>query len=179
MKALTLENAKEYTVKKFKELPNLYYQWNIIHSEGMIAILKILVSNKNIDKERLFALAWIHDIGKIKSDKDHAEISLGILEKEFKLNETDRDCILNHGSSGTPKTEEGKVFRYADGLSLFFPKTINFKFYAEAKEGFKFEEVQKRIMEMYERYKVKYSNSPEILSLLEKLFNQNFPPPLN
>jgi len=169
MKKLNQKNAKEYALEKFKQLPELYFQWNIIHSEGIIKILKILTKNKIVNIEKLFALAWVHDIGKIKSGKNHAEISLDILKEEFELNDIEIDCILNHGSSGKPKTKEGKIFRYADGLSLFVSKTINFKFYAEAKEGLKFKEIQEKIIRMYKKYKLNYSDSEEAIELLDNL----------
>lgn len=171
MKKLTQENAKAYALENFKKLPELYTEWNTIHSEEIINILDILISNKKINKEKLFALAWVHDIGKIKSEENHAKISVEILKEEFELDGVDIDCILNHGSSAEPKTKEGKLFRYADGLSLFVPKIINFKFYAEAKEGLGFEKIQESIKELYEKYKIKYSDSEEVLELLDKLFN--------
>ncbi len=170
MKQLTQENAKEFAQEKFKQLPELLYQWNILHSEGIIEIIKILAKNKNIDKEKLFALAWVHDIGKIISEENHAELSLEILKKEFKLDETDIDCILNHGSSENPKTTEGKIFRYADGLSIFTKEIIMFRFFAEAKEGLSFEEIKERIKKQYKKYKERYSDSKEALELLDKLY---------
>ena len=174
MKQLTEENAREYASKKFKELPELDFKWNLIHSEGIIKILKILCENKNINKTKLFALAWIHDIGKIISEENHAELSLEVLKKDFFLDEVDIDCILNHGSSGNPKTEEGKFFRYADGLSLFTKEVLMFRFFAEAKEGFNFEEIKERIEKIYKKYKLNYAESEEILRLLEDLYKKNF-----
>jgi len=174
MKTLTEENAKEYALEKFKELSELNFKWNIIHSEGMIKILKILCKDKNINKTKLFALAWVHDIGKTISEENHAKLSLEILKKEFILDEVDIDCILNHGSSGNPKTEEGRIFRYSDGLSFFTKEVIMFRFFAEAKEGFSFEEIKERIKRIYNRYKLNYAESKEILKILEDLYSKNF-----
>ncbi|MEM4271163.1 MAG: HD domain-containing protein [Candidatus Pacearchaeota archaeon] len=174
MKQLTEKNAKEFALERFKELPELNFKWNIIHSEGIIKILSILSKNTNFNKTKLFALAWVHDIGKIISEEDHAKLSLEILKKEFILDEVDVDCIINHGSSGNPKTEEGKIFRYADGLSLFTKRAIRFRFFAEAKEGLGFEDIEERIKTFYNKYKSSYADSKEILRLLEDLYNKNF-----
>ena len=174
MKQLTEENAREYALEKFKELHELNCKWNLLHSEGIIKILKILCKDKIIDKSKLFALAWVHDIGKTISEENHAKLSLDILKKEFILDEIDIDCILNHGSSGNPKTEEGKIFKYADGLSLFTKEVIMFRFFAEAKEGLRFEDIEERIKKFYGKYKSSYADSEEILNLLEDLYNKNF-----
>ncbi len=173
MRKLTKENAKKYALEKFKQMPELHFKWNIIHSESIIEILKILTKNKKVNTDKLFALAWVHDIGKIVSEENHARLSLEILKKDFYLDEIDIDCILNHGSSKNPKTKEGKLFRYADGLSLFTNKAINFKFFAEAKEGSTFEEIKERIKKAYEKYKLRYSDSEEAIKLLENLYNKN------
>lgn len=174
MRELTEENAREFALKKFKKLPELNFKWNVLHSEGIIKILSILSKDKDFNKSKLFALAWIHDIGKIISEKGHAKLSLEILKKEFVLDEVDIDCIINHGSSENPKTGEGKIFRYADGLSLFTKKVIMFRFFAEAKEGFSFEEIEERIKKFYNKYKLSYAGSEEILKLLEDLYNKSF-----
>jgi len=174
MNPLKEEDARDYALEKFKKLPELYYKWNLLHSEGIIKVLTILCENKNFDLPKLRALAWVHDIGRIVSDENHAEIGLEILEKDFFLDEIDVDCIVNHGSSGTPKTEEGKIFRYSDGLSLFTNEVIMFRFFAEAKEGFTFEEIKERIKQSYNKYKSIYADSEEALRLLETLYNKNF-----
>ena len=174
MKQLTEENAREYALEKFKELHELNRKWNLLHSEGIIKILKILCKDKIIDKSKLFALAWVHDIGKTISEENHAKLSLDILKKEFILDEIDIDCILNHGFSGNPKTEEGKIFKYADGLSLFTKEVIMFRFFVEAKEGLRFEDIGERIKKFYGKYKSSYADSEEILNLLEDLYNKNF-----
>ena len=169
MEILTIESAKKYALDKFKKLPELKYQLNILHSKGMIKALDLIITD-NIDKEKLIALAWVHDIGKIISKENHAKLGLELLKKDFELNLIDIDCILNHGSSTTPKTKEGKIFRYIDGLSLFTQEVLNFRFYNEAKEGLTFEEAQEKIKKTYEKYKTAYSDSAEIIKTLDKLF---------
>ncbi len=173
MKKLTIESAREYAIKKFKKLPELYCKWNIIHSQSIIEILKILTKNKKVNKKKLFALAWVHDIGKIISEQNHAQLSIEILKKDFYLDAIDIDCILNHGSSKNPKTKEGKIFRYADGLSMFTPLAINFRFFAEAKEGLEFEEIIKRIEMFYKKYRERYQDSKKVIKLLDDLYKKN------
>ena len=173
MKTLTEQNAKEYALKKFRKFPELIFKWNIFHSEGIIEVLNFLCKSKPINKNKLFALAWVHDIGKIVSKKNHAKLSLEILKKNFYLDDIDTDCILNHGSSGNPKTPEGKIFRYADGLSFFTKKMLMFRFFAGAKEGLSFEEINEEIKKTYKKYRLKYSDSKEILDILKKLYNKN------
>ena len=172
MKKLTLENAKEYALEKFKALPELESQWNYLHSEAIIEVLKVLISDASVDKEKLFALAWVHDIGKIKSEENHAQIGAEILKKEFELGEIELDCILNHSSSFKPKTKEGDMFHYADGLSLFLPESINFMFSIGAKEGKSFEKIKEEIKSFYDKYRIKYSESKEATKLLDKLFKK-------
>lgn len=174
MQQLTEENAKEYALKRLKELPELNFKWNVFHSEGIIKILNLICQDRGINKSKLFALAWVHDIGKTVSEENHAKLSLEILKKEFVLDEIDMDCILNHESSGNPKTEEGKIFRYADGLSLFTKDVMMFRFFAEAIEGFSFEEIKERIKKSYGKYKLIYAGSEEIIKLLDDLYNKNF-----
>ncbi len=174
MKPLTEENARKFALEKFGELPELFFQWNIIHSKSMIKILEILCKDKDVDKKKLFALAWVHDIGRTVSDENHAKFSLELLEEEFSLDDVDKDCILNHGSSGNPKTKEGKIFRYADGLSVFTKEAILFRFFAGGKQGLSFEEIKDEITRSYNKYKEKYKDSEEVLRLLDDLYKKNF-----
>lgn len=163
------EEARKYAERKFKELPEFLCQWNLLHVRYVIKAVKELAKGRNINLGKLEALAWVHDIGKIKSDENHAQHSVEILEKDFELDDIDRDCILEHGSSGKPKTQEGKIFRLADGLSLFYPEVILFRFYVESKEGLSFEEIKAKIKATYEKYLQAYSDSqPAILLLKEK-----------
>ncbi len=112
--------------------------------------------------------------GKTIANNNHAELSLGIIEKDFLLDDIDRDCILNHGTSGNPKTEEGKFFRYADGLSVFTSDLIHFQFFALGKEGLSFHEIKDNMEGIYKKYKSCYVDSPEIIKLLDESYKKNF-----
>ncbi|MEM4240292.1 MAG: HD domain-containing protein [Candidatus Woesearchaeota archaeon] len=169
MKQLTISNARSFAIERFKSLPELQSGWNIVHSEAIIKMLDVLCEG---NKEKLSALAWVHDIGKTVGEENHAELSIKILKEEFELDETDIDCITNHGSSGKPKTEEGKIFRYADGLSLFCKESADFRFYAEAKEGLSKKQIMDEISKSYAKYKEKYADSEKVINLLENLFSE-------
>jgi|SRR3989344_1184911 len=158
------EKAKEYADEKFKSLGELEAKWNYYHSFCIIKALKELGK----DEEKLRALAWVHDIGKINGEENHPEKSIVILKEDFDLDEIDIDCIRNHGSSARPETEEGKVFRYSDGLSLFYPETILFLVYGMAKEGKSFDEIRKYLDKQYDKYLNAYSDNSVVIELLKK-----------
>jgi len=161
-------SAREFAEGIFKRSSREVHDWNIAHVKCMIKAIEELTEDQSI-KNRLNALAWVHDIGKTKSDKNHASISVEILEKEFELDEIDRDCILNHGSSSQPETKEGKIFHYADGISLFYPETINLRFGDITKE-----EVKSRIKFIFQKYKLAYSDNDKAVELLTKKVKKLF-----
>lgn len=171
------DNTKRFAEINFKKLPDYLYQWNILHVKCMIKAIEELSKTEKIDVSKLKALAWVHDIGKIKSEDNHAEISIKILEKEFDLDDIDKDCILNHGSSGKPKSKEAKLFQKSDGISLFYPEIILFRFWAEAKEGADFEEIKEKIKKQFEKYIKAYSDNQMAVDLLNTkyffLFKEN------
>ena len=94
-------------------------EFSIIHSKAVGETALLLAQGKNIDKDTLVIAAWLHDIGYSIKDKDHAQHSLEILKNEgFEISETIKDCILNHGSSKNPQTQEGKIFQIADKVCI-------------------------------------------------------------
>ena len=125
-KKLTIEEAKEFSKNFINKISNdESRQFQILHSKHVAEIALILAMNKNVDKEILEIAGYVHDIGYAIEEKNHAEHSLEILEKEFEINDKLKDCILNHGNSGKPLTEEGKIVQIADKVSLFNPETIS------------------------------------------------------
>ena len=62
---------------------------------------------------------------------------------------------------------------YGRGLSIFVSKTINFKFYAKAKEDRSSEEIKENISNLFKKYKTKYSDSEEATEILNELFKKN------
>jgi len=170
MKELTLDNAKKFAAEKFKSLPRVEQEFNFLHSSYLIEALEELPHN-GITLVRLRALAWIHDVGKVLGNENHAEDSLKILEKEFILTEVDKDCILNHGSSSIPKTKEGMLFRMADGLSLFYPEIAKFVLNKESEET-NDEKAKANFKERYDKYLKAYSHSSEAIALLERNYKE-------
>lgn len=168
---MNTSQAKKLAIERFSKMEEEYYKWNIFHAECMIKAIEELTEDKTI-RNKLIPLAWIHDLGKTIEDKDHAQHSIEILEKEFELDEVDRDCILNHGSGGEPKTKEGKIFRYADGLSLFYPKIISLRMWHEGKEGKRYSEAKETIKSIYEKYLEAYEDE-NVKDVLIRLFKSS------
>ena len=166
------EAARKFAEDSFSKLAELDCKWNITHVKCMIRAIKQLTKKESIIN-RLVPLAWIHDIGKIKREKDHAKLSVEILEKnKFNLDNIDKDCVLNHGSNGKPESEEAKIFRVADGISLFYPELLLLRFYAEAKEGESFDEIIQNLQKVYEKYSLAYKNIPKAVELLKQKYEQ-------
>lgn len=157
--------AKKFAEEKFKSVSEEMFEWNYNHSKCMILALEEFCPNADY-LPKLKALAWVHDIGKTIQDKNHAELSVKIIQEDFELDDIDEDCILNHGSNGNPESEEAKMFKYADGISLFYPETIEL---LSKKFGSK-----EKLKELYEKYKEAYSDSEKALEILDKNYNNNF-----
>ncbi|MFH0905774.1 MAG: HD domain-containing protein [archaeon] len=141
---INLETAKAYALEKFSQMSQLDYRFNSLHCECMIKAIDELEKDLDtIDIEKLKILVWLHDIGKIINEEDHAKHSFEILEKDFELDEIDKDCILNHAVKDNPITIEGKVFRIIDKISFFYPDMLLYFFYGIGREGKnKFEEAK-------------------------------------
>jgi putative nucleotidyltransferase with HDIG domain len=89
-----------------------------LHSRKVAEIAKILGEKKKLDTEILEIAGYLHDIGRSIVSEGHAKKSIELAEKEFKLSESLKDCILNHGSKSEPVTKEGKIFQIADKLAI-------------------------------------------------------------
>lgn len=174
MRALTEEAVRKFAEENFKKLQEYLYGWNILHVTYMIKAIEVLAVGDDIDINRLKTLAWVHDIGKIESEENHAEFSIKILEKEFDLSLLDRDCILNHGASKKPVSKEAKIFQKADGISLFYPEIVLYRFWAEAKEGTSFKDVTLAIEKQYKKYLDAYSDDPKAVDMLTKRYHALF-----
>ena len=95
-------------------------EWLYLHSKLMREASLILAKNEKINTKALKIAAWVHDIGYIKGNGNHAKYSIEILEKEYKvkIDPVVKDCILNHTFGKKPKTKEGKIFQVADKLFI-------------------------------------------------------------
>lgn len=112
----------------------------------------------------------MHDIGKVEGEENHPVKGRAILERHFALDGVDIDCVLNHGSKGKPSTPEGKIFRYADGLSLFYPQTVLFRFHSDGVEGSSYNQVVNDMQDLYAKYSKAYEDNPKVISLLKKRY---------
>ena len=85
----------------------------------MVEIAILLAKKSKLDVSSIEMAAWLHDIGSTVERDDHAKFSLDLLEQEgFGVSELIKDCILNHGTNGKPKSEEAKILQMADKLSI-------------------------------------------------------------
>ena len=127
MKKLTPEIAEKFAKEIFSKVDNSEdREFYLIHSKAVVNTAIILARNKTVNNDLLRIAGWLHDIGYVISEENHAEHSLEILEKEgFELNLILRDCILNHGSSGKPETEEGRIIKGADKVSILNPEVVD------------------------------------------------------
>ena len=118
--------AKKYLLKKEID------PYHFIHTKKVVQIIKIISKNKKIDKECLEICAWVHDIGySLRNCKNcdpyHAEDTLKLLKKErYKITNIIKDCILNHGSKGKPKTKEGKLLQIATKFNIIDKSFITY-----------------------------------------------------
>ena len=170
---MDIAKTKSFAEKEFSKMSELDKQWNILHASHIIKAIGELLPEGSENFDKLAALAWVHDIGKTKSDENHAELSVEILEKAgFELDDIDKDCIINHGSSGKPQTKEGEIFRYADGLSLFYPEMVKFYVYANVQEGKSVDEANQKIEKQYGKYLKAYKDNPKAIELLNKKWGE-------
>ncbi len=119
---LSVEKAKEITIECSKKV--LDPEWFLLHSKLVVEMALILAGNKNVNKEILEIAGWIHDIGYSIETKEHAKYSIELL-KDYELDEKLKDCILEHGSDGNPKTKEGEIIRIADKACIFNKDVIS------------------------------------------------------
>lgn len=115
------KKARDFAREIFLNSGEISNQFHYVHTKNVVNIIGLISKKFKLDIDKMQAIAWVHDIGYIvENTKDHAKDSINLLEKEkIKLDEVDKDCILNHGSDKTPQTKEGKIMQIADKLSVF------------------------------------------------------------
>ena len=127
MKELTIDAAKEIQKKYLEKISdNKLKEFVKVHS-NLVGEMAIILSKNNELNEFFRIAALVHDIGYALNEAEHAKHSLRIiLEEDFQISEELKDCILNHGNSDKPLTEEGKLFRVADKLSALDKDFVSF-----------------------------------------------------
>ena len=125
-KRLSLKEAEKIFHKYFRRIKDAKSrEYHTHHVISMSEMALLLAKGKRVDKTILRVAAFVHDIGYSIEKKDHAAHSLEILHREgYAVSEKLKDCILNHGSSYYPKTEEGKIFQLADKMDIFNPYVV-------------------------------------------------------
>jgi len=125
-----IKQAEKFAVSKFKKLKQPWRQWYYLHSKYVgISASEI---NPKLDKDIFKIAGWLHDVAKVKSDKNHSKESAKIAKKFLKDKIDDDklkiilDCIANHGKKDHPKTKEGKIIQSADKLAIFYPGVRRF-----------------------------------------------------
>lgn len=120
------KEARAFALEIFDKLEDvLKKDFLLVHSEKVGLMADFIASHLNINNDIFIIAGWLHDIGSAIEDDNHAEHSISILEKRnIFIDPTLKDCILNHGNEGVPKTIEGKIFQLADKLSIFDLETI-------------------------------------------------------
>jgi putative nucleotidyltransferase with HDIG domain len=135
MEKLNIETAKKLSKEYIRKIQDKDQRRFIkAHTKAVVKTAKLLAKGTDADFELLEIAGWLHDIGKAAADDNHAEAGVRILEENYEVDETLRDCILNHGVKKEPKTLEGNILRTADKVSLIdsnilpiFLKNINKK----------------------------------------------------
>jgi putative nucleotidyltransferase with HDIG domain len=118
MKKLTLSEAKKLAEEFSKKIKDPEKKDSfLLHSKSVVDAAKAIAEGRALDMESLEIACWLHDIGRSVADEDHAKQSLALL-KEYELNETIKDCILNHGRESNPQTKEGKIIQLADKVCV-------------------------------------------------------------
>ena len=139
---LTLEKAEKIAKESFRKIKNKENrEYHLLHSALVKKTVSILSKYFDVDKKVLEIAALVHDIGYVIDPENHAEESLKILERKFKVGKVLKDCILNHGFNKKPITLEGKIFQLADKLYILNPKLVSYLLKYKntlKKEDFKF-----------------------------------------
>lgn len=120
-------------IKKIKQMmlelcENKDYDWKS-HLESVVKYSKILAKELHADEEVCEIAAWLHDIKKMKGEKENhhvygSEEAAEILKKygypEDKIEKV-KHCILTHSSDKNypPESIEAKIVASADALSHF------------------------------------------------------------
>lgn len=123
-KNLTVGTAKQFAISIFDLIKGQADRdFRIFHAKAVAKTAQALAEgHREIDREALEMGAWLHDIGYVGGEENHAERGIEILEKEgFVVSDKVADCVLHHGTWGKPRTKEGKIIQMADKISFINP----------------------------------------------------------
>ncbi len=122
---LTLESAEEFARKVFlNDKTSEDRNWHLFHSKAVGDCAILIAGKKKVDKNLLKIAGWLHDIGQTMNIEGHAALSVKMAEKEFEIDDKLKDCILNHGSNGSPECQEAKLIYIADKVFMINPEFV-------------------------------------------------------
>ena len=119
---------KKLTITTAKRIGKSYYgkvkdrklgEFLLVHVKAVAKTAQLLAQNKKVDRELLEIAAWVHDIGYAVQHEGHGALAVTLLQEQYTLSPTLRDCILEHSGDGRPKTLAGKIIQAADKISIF------------------------------------------------------------
>lgn len=126
MTKIKIEVARKLAIETISKLDDKSRKdFLLIHSEKVGLVANLLAKSVNMQNDVFMVAGWLHDIGNIIDNENHAKHSLTVLkEKGINVDGVLKDCILNHGDKNEAKTLEGRIFQIADKLSIFDIDTI-------------------------------------------------------
>lgn len=93
-----LEKAEDYVVSQLsKNLTDKFFYHNLSHTQKVVNYVRILVEGEGVspdDAQTIELAAWFHDIGFIKSNKEHEKYSIEIA-REFLQSEKIEETIID------------------------------------------------------------------------------------
>ena len=124
-----IEDKYKDLINKAKEIMSDIndYEHNINHTLDVVEYTKELIDKLNIDigVDICIISAYWHDVGRIKKDQGHEELSASMLKEEMLKYNYDNnlinDCykaIINHKWNMQPETNEGLIIKDADKLAF-------------------------------------------------------------
>lgn len=121
MKILNVSEAKQIAKDIAKKIsPPDNRDFFLVHSKKVGKVAQLIGQKIWIDSDVFIIAGWIHDIGYSKNLENHPDFAIPILhELWYDIDDTLKDCIVNHGNKKIPHTPEGKIFQLADKLSIF------------------------------------------------------------
>lgn len=122
------ELVKEFFIKEWND------EKHIVHCQCVVTACLGMTQNTSFNPIVFILAGWLHDMGKIIDKENHHLESIKYVNKFMKLypefkefQSLVEDCILNHRSTGTPKSDYARIFQLADKVALLNRNWIDYK----------------------------------------------------
>lgn len=126
-----IEFVKDYVKSQFLAY-NGKFSGTQMFEAAQITANELLRHYKGEYSTALVLGAYLHDVGRVKSDaKDHvrysAEMATELLQGKISSQELDIviDMCLNHGRNSSPTTDEGSLIKALDKLPFILMESLN------------------------------------------------------